>query len=155
MKGIYRSCIIPIPYTQMQMRKCSILCYWHRYTHRFCMADGDVITSKHLTKECLPYYWDFFKGIFRSPVESHQKGPVTFQWRHNECDEASNHQPYECLLNSLFRSMSKKTLKLRVTGLGTGNSPETDEVPTQMASNAESVSIWWRHHGCGALLIYL
>ena len=24
----------------------------------------------------------------------------------------------------------------------------TGEFPTQMASNAENVSIWWRHHGC-------
>ena len=23
----------------------------------------------------------------------------------------------------------------------------TDEFPAQMASNAENVSIWWRHHG--------
>ena len=28
-----------------------------------------------------------------------------------------------------------------------GNSPVTGEFPTQMASNAENVSIWWRHHG--------
>ena len=27
-----------------------------------------------------------------------------------------------------------------------GNSPQTDEFPAQMASNAENVSIWWRHH---------
>ena len=27
-----------------------------------------------------------------------------------------------------------------------GNSPGTGEFPTQMASNAENVSIWWRHH---------
>ena len=27
-----------------------------------------------------------------------------------------------------------------------GNSPETSEFPAQMASNAENVSIWWRHH---------
>ena len=27
-----------------------------------------------------------------------------------------------------------------------GNSLVTDEFPAQMASNAESVSIWWRHH---------
>ena len=27
-----------------------------------------------------------------------------------------------------------------------GNSPRTGEFPTQMASNAEIVSIWWRHH---------
>ena len=28
-----------------------------------------------------------------------------------------------------------------------GNSPGTGEFPAQMASNAENVSIWWRHHG--------
>ena len=27
-----------------------------------------------------------------------------------------------------------------------GNSPVTDEFPAQKASNAENVSIWWRHH---------
>ena len=42
----------------------------------------------------------------------------------------------------------KKT-KLRVTGLYAGNSPGTGEFPAQMASNAENVSIWWRHHGQG------
>ena len=41
---------------------------------------------------------------------------------------------------------SKKTSKLRVTGLCAGNSPVTGEFPAQMASDAENVSIWWRHH---------
>ena len=41
---------------------------------------------------------------------------------------------------------SKKTSKLRVTGLCAGNSPGTGEFPAQMASYAENVSIWWRHH---------
>ena len=45
----------------------------------------------------------------------------------------------------LFRRESKKTSKLRVTGLCAGNSPVTGEFPAQMASNAENVSIWWRH----------
>ena len=27
-----------------------------------------------------------------------------------------------------------------------GNSPVTGEFPVQMDSNAENVSIWWRHH---------
>ena len=27
-----------------------------------------------------------------------------------------------------------------------GNSAGTGEFPAQMASNAENVSIWWRHH---------
>ena len=46
----------------------------------------------------------------------------------------------------LFRSRSKKTSKLRVTGHCAGNSPVTGEFPAQMTSNAENVSIWWRHH---------
>ena len=46
-----------------------------------------------------------------------------------------------------FRRRSKEISKLRVTGLCVENSPETGEFPAQMASNAENVSIWWRHHG--------
>ena len=67
-------------------------------------------------------------------------------WRHNGRDSVSNHQPYDCLLNRLFRRRSKKTSKLCVTGLCAGNSPGTGEFPVQMASNAENVSIRWRHH---------
>ena len=37
--------------------------------------------------------------------------------------------------------------KLRVTGHCAGNSPVTGEFDAQMASNAATVSIWWRHHG--------
>ena len=44
------------------------------------------------------------------------------------------------------RRRSKKTSKLRVTGLCAVNSPVTDEFTTQRASNAENVSIWWHHH---------
>ena len=43
-------------------------------------------------------------------------------------------------------SGADQTSKLRVTGLWVGNSPGTGEFPAQMASNAENVSIWWRHH---------
>ena len=69
------------------------------------------------------------------------------QWHHNGRGGVSNHQPRDCLLNRLFRRRSKKTLKLCVTGLCAWNSPVTGEFPAQMASNAENVSIWWRHHG--------
>ena len=47
------------------------------------------------------------------------------------------------------RRRLKKTSKLRVTGLCAGNSLVTGEFPAQRASNAENVSIWWRHHGQG------
>ena len=39
-----------------------------------------------------------------------------------------------------------KTSKLRATGLCEGNAPVTGEFPAQRASDAENVSIWWRHH---------
>ena len=65
-------------------------------------------------------------------------GPhCTLQWRHNERDGVSNHQLHDCLLNCLFRRRSKKTSKLRVTGLCEGNSPVTCEFPAQRANNAE------------------
>ena len=71
---------------------------------------------------------------------------TSLQWRHNARPGVSNHQPHDCLLNHLFRRRSKKTSKLRVTGLCAGNSPVTGEFPAQMAIKAENVSIWWRHH---------
>ena len=75
--------------------------------------------------------------------------PEPLQWRHNEHDSVSNHQPHDCLLNRLFRCRSKKTPKLCVTGLCVWNSPGTGEFPAQMASYAENISIWWRHHAKG------
>ena len=70
----------------------------------------------------------------------------TLLWRHNGRECVSNHQPYDCLLNCLFRRRSKKTSKFHVTGLFAGNSPGTGDIPVLMASYAENVSIWWRHH---------
>ena len=70
----------------------------------------------------------------------------SLQWRHNERDGVSNHQPHDYLLDRLFRGRSKNAWKLRATCLCEGNSPVTGEFPTQRASSAENVSIWWRHH---------
>ena len=70
----------------------------------------------------------------------------SLQWRHNGRDGVSNYQPHHWLLNRLFGRRWKKTSKLRVTGLCAGNSLGTGEFPGQMVSNAENVSIWWRHH---------
>ena len=83
---------------------------------------------------------------------------IPLRWRHNERDGVSNHQPHDCLFNHLFMRRSRKTSKLRVTGLCAGNSPVTGEFPAQRASNAENVFIWWRHHALkvlGAMTGYL
>ena len=70
----------------------------------------------------------------------------TLQGCYNGRNGVWNHQPHHCLLNRLFRRRSQKTSMLRVPGLCAGNSSVTGEFPAQMASNAENVSIWWRHH---------
>ena len=83
------------------------------------------------------------KVVIENPISKLWKSLL---WRHNGRDSVSNHQPHGCLLKCLFRRRSKKTSKPCVTGLCAGNSPGTGEFPAQMASNAENVSIWWRHH---------
>ena len=77
----------------------------------------------------------------------------SLHWRHNGHGDVSNHQLHHCLLNCRFGRRTKKTPKLRVTGLCAGNSPGTGEFPAQMASNTENISIWWRHHVFILLLI--
>ena len=47
----------------------------------------------------------------------------------------------------VYSGGSKKTSKLRVTGLCAGISLVTGEFPVQRASDAENAFIWWRHHG--------
>ena len=72
---------------------------------------------------------------------------VSLDWRHNERDCVSNHRRLDWLINRLFRRKSKKTSKLSITGLCEGNPWLSGGFPSQRASNAENVSIWWRHHG--------
>ena len=74
------------------------------------------------------------------------RGLTALQWRYNERDGVSTHQSRDCLLNRLFRRRSKKTSKPSATGRCAVNSPVSGEFPEQRASNAENVSIWWRHH---------
>ena len=124
-----------------------------------------VISLKVILYIKVPRHWPlcgkfaFVWEIHRWPVNTPHKGPetrkmvpfddvimVTLQWRHNGRDRVSNYKPQDCLLNRLFRRRSKKTSKLRVTGLCAGNSPGTGEFSAQMTHSAENVSIWWRHH---------
>ena len=94
------------------------------------------------------YWWrGFLKGVYKGVHLTIAFGVQ----RYHYCDviigpTASQITSTTSVLNRLFGHRSKKTSKLRVTGLCVGNSPETGEFPAQMASNAENVSIWWRHH---------
>ena len=60
---------------------------------------------------------------FLSSPSHRQSLCFTLQWRHNDHNGVSNHQPRGCLLNRLFGRRCKKKSKLRVTGLWAGKSP--------------------------------
>ena len=92
------------------------------------------------------YIFSAIIGDIRCVGNSNGLNALTLQWRHNGHDGVSNHRPRHCLLNCLFRLRSKKTSKPRVTGLYVGNSSVTGEFPAQKVSNAENLSICWRHH---------
>ena len=88
------------------------------------------------------------------------------RWRHNDHDGVSNHQPRGCLLNRLFRRRSKKTSKLRVTGLcegnstGPANSPHKGPVTRKMfpfddvIMGCREVMTGHRNYCHGALLLW-
>ena len=54
---------------------------------------------------------------------------VPLRWRHNGRPGVSNHWPHDCLLNRLYSRRSKKTWKLRVTGLCVRKSPAPHKWP--------------------------
>ena len=94
------------------------------------MEDGDAVLVNR------------YRNVF---VVNNSDKMITLQWRHSGHNCASNHQPHHCLLNRVFRRRSKKTSKLRATGLCAWNSTVTGEFPPQ-PGNAENVSFWLRHH---------
>ena len=96
------------------------------------------------TRFDVPLIWDTIALMWRNS-NMWRHFYISLRWRHNGWDGVSNHQPHDCLLNRLFWRRSKKTSKPGVTGLCAGNSSGTGEFPAQMASNAETVSIRWRH----------
>ena len=102
------------------------------------------LSNHHQRKTFLGWCWH--ANIHRYTCVTYVDTIQPLKWRHKERDGVSNHQPHACLLNRLFRHRSKKTSKLRVTGLCEVNSPVTGEFSAQRASNAEDVSIGWRHH---------
>ena len=73
-------------------------------------------------------------------------GDISLQWRNDGRDGVSRHRRLDCLFNRLFRCWSKKTSKVRVTGLCEVNPPVTGGFPSRQDSDAEKVFIWWRHH---------
>ena len=88
----------------------------------------------------------FLKNQQQPSVFTYKKNINSLQGHHNERHGVSYHRRLDCLRSRLFRRTLKKIWKLRVTGLCEGNWSVTGDFPSQRASDAENVSIWWRHH---------
>ena len=113
------------------------------FSHALCQSITWVSDDLSPTR---PFWMNPSEILSQCNDNTNEGNLSTLQWHNNERDGFSNRQPYHCLLNRLFRGRSKKTSKLRVTGRCAGNSPVTGEFLAHMASNAENVSISWRHH---------
>ena len=81
---------------------------------RFARPSSSYLTNRQTDSKAAP-------AICR--IEIHNG--YSLQWRHDDRDGVSSHQPHDCLLNRLFRHRSKETSKFRVNRLCEGNSPVT------------------------------
>ena len=86
------------------------------------------------------------RGVFTETPETTKASINQYRYHYDDVIMGAMASQITSLTYSLFGRRSKKASKFRVTGLCAGNSPGTGEFPAQMASNAENVSIWWRHH---------
>ena len=101
--------------------------FGYHFTHWFDPITRKVFYSDVTTRDELSQPWDQNLDT-KIIILISLRLPYAFrvsslQWRHNEHDSVSNHQPCDCLLNRLFRRRLQKTSNLRVTGLCVGNSP--------------------------------
>ena len=110
-------------------------------------------SNMHTTLVCIVFFLSWYSfGLFWCGIYIHSL-PICFTGSGAPSHYSdvtmttmvSRIQPHGWLLNRLFRRRSKKTSKLRVTGLCAGNSPVTGAFPAQRASDTENNSIWWRH----------
>ena len=99
---------------------------------------------RHNERQCVRTWMRQVNLAARSPITSMVwlSITVTSQWARWRLKSPAS----RLFTLPLIQAQIKKTSKLRVIGLCAGNSPVTGEFPAQRASNAENVSIWWRHH---------
>ena len=77
-----------------------------------CRQFDAIPLFKSILAYCWINRWEIFNAFWIKQL----------LWRHNEHDSVANHQPRGCIRDRLFSRRSKKTSKLRVTGLCVGNS---------------------------------
>ena len=128
--------------TYYTYRKKSLLLILHNTTTNAAIQHIFTILSLQFTKCCVCRVRNMRESFDTQlccwSFISDNTSAITSRWRNNGRDGVSNHQPRHWLLNCLYRSISKKTSKLRATGPCAGNSPVAGEFPAALkASNAK------------------
>ena len=123
-----------------QVKQAGLIWRWCscRIMHAYQISAWGVVTR---------HTWEGTRMISTAMVaKRHTPLVITMRawWRHKERDGVSNHRHLNCLFNRLFRCRSKKISKLCFSVGGIHRWPVN--FPAQKASNAENVSVWWRHH---------
>ena len=121
-------------------------------------SKGNALIYYERTNNCYPLINNLLFFIYRWSIHLNSyhsiyrylwqcwNFPVSLHWRHNGLD-GSNHQPHHCLLSRLFGRKSKKTSKLRVTGLCAGfhrgpvNSPQKWPVTWKMVPFDDAIMV--------------
>ena len=130
---------------------------WCRFVAQKALGLVGVLVPNYLTIPYLPWTPSFLPSRHKWCIKHSKCGisggcsqacAVSFQWRHNECDGVSNHRCLDSLLNGSLAQIKENTKAPRhwpLWGESTGG------FPTQRTSNAENISISWRHHGYGSV----
>ena len=137
-----------------------ICCFSSQVKVKFLIANAPYNGSRHFYEAAIHNRAHPVRKVPRYPDCDRWRGNVILmkkKWTGHYSDViigaiASQITSLTTVYSTVYsRRRSKKTSKLRGTGLCAGNSPVTGEFPAQRASNAENVSIWWRHHGIAIL----
>ena len=80
---------------------------WH-INDGYCLCNGLFRQTAMEIKD--QNHWQVVMGTLWWPVV-YPHNASALQWRHNERDGVSNHQPHDCLLDRLFKSHVKENIK--------------------------------------------
>ena len=106
--------------------------HWFRQWFVTCLVPCHYLSQCRLIFNCQTFRpWNSIENVVCEMVAILSRGRWVkkLQWRHNGRDSISNDRRLGCLLKRLFMRRSKKTSKVRVTGLCEGNCPVTGGFP--------------------------
>ena len=120
-------------------------CFVPIYYSGVTIANEAIIIKKHESMNVMIPLWTHDMNTTRQSI---MNSCESLQWRHNERDGGSIHQPHEFFYSTVYSDADQRKHQSSASlAFVRGIHPGTGEFPEQMASNAENVSIRWHHHG--------